>query len=468
MVVGDFPIETDTIVIGAGPGGYVAAIRAAQLGQKVTIVEKGNLGGVCLNVGCIPSKALLNVSHRFEQAQHGADLGITAENVSLDFDKVQSFKGSVVSKLTGGVESLLKGNKVEIVRGEAYFVDEHSLRVMDDKSAQTYNFKNAIVATGSRPIQIPNFEFGGRILDSTGALNLQEVPKKLVVVGGGYIGSELGTAYANFGTEVTILEGAKEILGGFEIQMVAPVKKEMKAKGMIIETEALAKSAEETDNGVKVTYEVKGEEKTIEADYVLVTVGRRPNTDELGLEEVGVKLTDRGLVEVDKQSRTSVDSIYAIGDIVPGLPLAHKASYEAKVAAEAIAGQNSEVDYIGMPAVCFTEPELAQVGYTEAQAKEEGLDIKASKFPYQANGRALSLNDTNGFVKLVTLKEDDTLIGAQVVGTNASDVIAELGLAIEAGMNAEDIALTVHAHPTLGEMSMEAAEKALGLPIHTM
>ncbi|WP_353419185.1 dihydrolipoyl dehydrogenase [Staphylococcus delphini] len=468
MVVGDFPIETDTIVIGAGPGGYVAAIRAAQLGQKVTIVEKGNLGGVCLNVGCIPSKALLNVSHRFEQAQHGADLGITAENVSLDFDKVQSFKGSVVSKLTGGVESLLKGNKVEIVRGEAYFVDEHSLRVMDDKSAQTYNFKNAIVATGSRPIQIPNFEFGGRILDSTGALNLQEVPKKLVVVGGGYIGSELGTTYANFGTEVTILEGAKEILGGFEKQMVAPVKKEMKAKGMIIETEALAKSAEETDNGVKVTYEVKGEEKTIEADYVLVTVGRRPNTDELGLEEVGVKLTDRGLVEVDKQSRTSVDSIYAIGDIVPGLPLAHKASYEAKIAAEAIAGQNSEVDYIGMPAVCFTEPELAQVGYTEAQAKEEGLDIKASKFPYQANGRALSLNDTNGFVKLVTLKEDDTLIGAQVVGTNASDVIAELGLAIEAGMNAEDIALTVHAHPTLGEMSMEAAEKALGLPIHTM
>ncbi|REH81146.1 dihydrolipoyl dehydrogenase [Staphylococcus felis] len=468
MVVGDFPIETDTIVIGAGPGGYVAAIRAAQLGQKVTIVEKGNLGGVCLNVGCIPSKALLHASHRFEEAQHGEDLGIKAENVTLDFNKVQGFKGSVVNKLTGGVEALLKGNKVEIVKGEAYFVDSNSLRVMDDKSAQTYNFKNAIIATGSRPIEIPNFKFGGRILDSTGALNLDEVPKKLVVVGGGYIGSELGTAYANFGTEVTILEGAKEILGGFEKQMVAPVKKAMKAKGMTIETEALAKSAEETDNGVKVIYEVKGEEKTIEADYVLVTVGRRPNTDELGLEEVGVKLTDRGLVEVDKQSRSSVSSIYAIGDIVPGLPLAHKASYEAKVAAEAIAGQNSEVDYIGMPAVCFTEPELAQVGYTEAQAKEEGIEYKASKFPYQANGRALSLDDTTGFVKLITLKEDDTLIGAQVVGTSASDVISELGLAIEAGMNAEDIALTVHAHPTLGEMSMEAAEKALGLPIHTM
>ena len=454
MVVGDFPIETDTIVIGAGPGGYVAAIRAAQLGQKVTIVEKGDLGGVCLNVGCIPSKALLHASHRFVEAQHSENLGIIAESVSLKFDKVQEFKQSVVNKLTGGVEGLLKGNKVDIVRGEAYFVDENSLRVMDEKSAQTYNFKNAIIATGSRPIEIPNFEFGKRVIDSTGALNLQEVPGKLVVVGGGYIGSELGTAFANFGSEVTILEGAKEILGGFEKQMVQPVKKGMKEKGVEIITEAMAKNAEETENGVKVTYEAKGEEKTIEADYVLVTVGRRPNTDEL--------------LEVDKQSRTSIKNIYAIGDIVPGLPLAHKASYEGKVAAEVISGQASEVDYIGMPAVCFTEPELAQVGYTEAQAKEEGLDFKASKFPYAANGRALSLDDTTGFVKLITLKEDDTVIGAQVAGNGASDIISELGLAIEAGMNAEDIALTVHAHPTLGEMTMEVAEKAIGLPIHTM
>lgn len=451
MVVGDFPIETDTIVIGAGPGGYVAAIRAAQLGQKVTIVEKGNLGGVCLNVGCIPSKALLHASHRFVEAQHSENLGVIAESVSLNFQKVQEFKSSVVNKLTGGVEGLLKGNKVNIVKGEAYFVDNNSLRVMDEKSAQTYNFKNAIIATGSRPIEIPNFKFGKRVIDSTGALNLQEVPGKLVVVGGGYIGSELGTAFANFGSEVTILEGAKDILGGFEKQMTQPVKKGMKEKGVEIVTEAMAKSAEETDNGVKVTYEAKGEEKTIEADYVLVTVGRRPNTDELGLEELGVKF-----------------AIYAIGDIVPGLPLAHKASYEAKVAAEAIDGQAAEVDYIGMPAVCFTEPELATVGYSEAQAKEEGLAIKASKFPYAANGRALSLDDTNGFVKLITLKEDDTLIGAQVVGTGASDIISELGLAIEAGMNAEDIALTIHAHPTLGEMTMEAAEKAIGYPIHTM
>ncbi len=468
MVVGDFPIETDTIVIGAGPGGYVAAIRAAQLGQKVTIVEKGELGGVCLNVGCIPSKALLSASHRFHNAQHSEDMGVVAEKVALNFEKVQEFKNGVVKKLTGGVAGLMKGNKIDVVNGEAYFVDENNLKVMTEKASQTYTFKNAIIATGSRPIEIPNFKFGKRVIDSTGALSLQEVPKKLVVVGGGYIGSELGTAYANFGSEVTILEGAKDILGGFEKQMTQIVKKGLKAKGVEIVTEAMAKSAVETDNGVKVTYEAGGETKEIDADYVLVTVGRRPNTDELGLEELGLKMSDRGLVEVDEQSRTSISNIYAIGDIVAGPPLAHKASYEAKVAAEAIAGEKSAVDYLGIPAVCFTEPELATVGYTEASAKEEGLEIKAAKFPFAANGRALALNETAGFVKLIALKENGLLIGAQVAGTGASDIIAELGLAIETGMTAEDVSLTIHAHPTLGEISMEAAEVALGTPIHTM
>ncbi|WP_271400531.1 dihydrolipoyl dehydrogenase [Salinicoccus roseus] len=468
MVVGDFPIETDTIVVGAGPGGYVAAIRAAQLGQKVTIVEKNVLGGVCLNVGCIPSKALISSSHRFHQAQHSEDMGVITEDVKLDFSKVQSFKDSVVKKLTGGVEGLLKGNKVEIVKGEAYFVDENKMKVMDEKQSQTYEFKNAIIATGSRPIEIPGFKFGKRVLDSTGALALEEKPEKLVVIGGGYIGSELGTAYANFGTEVTILEGAKDILGGFEKQMTQLVKKNLKKKGVKIETEAMAKEAEETDDGVKVTYEVKGETKEIEADYVLVTVGRRPNTDELGLEELGIKMTDKGIVEVDKQSRTSVKNIFAIGDIVPGLPLAHKASYEAKVAAEAIAGEKSEVDYLGMPAVCFTEPELATVGHNEASAKEAGFEVKTGKFPFAANGRALGLNETDGFVKLVSRKEDGLLLGAQVAGTGASDIIAELGLAVETGMTAEDIALTIHAHPTLGEIPMEAADVVLGKPIHTM
>ncbi|MCM3787705.1 dihydrolipoyl dehydrogenase [Domibacillus indicus] len=466
MVVGDFPIETDTIVIGSGPGGYVAAIRAAQLGQKVTIVEKENLGGVCLNVGCIPSKALLTAAHRFEQAKHSDDIGIIAEAVSVNFDKVQEWKAGVVNKLTGGVEGLLKGNKVEIVRGEAYFNDANTLRVMGEDSAQTYTFKNAIIATGSRPIEIPNFKFSNRVIDSTGALSLKEIPKKMVVVGGGYIGSELSTAYADFGTEVTILEGAPEILGGFEKQMSAIVKRNMKKKGIEIVTSAMAKSAVETENGVKVTYEAGGKEETIEADYVLVTVGRRPNTDEMGLEGIGVKVAERGLVEVDKQCRTSVENIYAIGDIVSGPPLAHKASYEGKIAAEAIAGEKSEVDYLAIPAVCFTEPELATVGYSEAQAKEENIEIVSAKFPFAANGRALALNSTDGFVKVVSRKEDGLIIGAQIAGSGASDMVAELGLAIEAGMTLEDVAMTIHAHPTLAEMTMEAAEVALGTPIH--
>ncbi|GIN74189.1 dihydrolipoyl dehydrogenase [Bacillus sp. J14TS2] len=468
MVVGDFPIETDTIVIGAGPGGYVAAIRAAQLGQKVTIVEKGNLGGVCLNIGCIPSKALISASHRYENALESEEFGIKTEKVSLDFSKLQEWKGSVVNKLTSGVEGLLKGNKVEIVKGEAYFVDDHNIRVMDEKSAQTYTFKNAIIATGSHPIELPTFKFSDRVLDSTGVLNLKELPEKLVVIGGGYVGTELGTAYANLGTEVTILEGADDILSGFEKQMTSLVKRGLKKKKVDVVTKAMAKGVEEAKDGVKVTYEAGGKEEVAEADYVLVTVGRKPNTDELGLEQVGVKLDDRGLIEVDKQCRTTVNNIYAIGDIVPGLPLAHKASYEGKIAAEAISGQPSEVDYLGMPAVVFSEPELATVGYTEKQAKDEGIDIKAAKFPFAASGRALSLNSTEGFMKLITRKEDGLVIGAQIAGSNASDMISELSLAIEAGMTAEDIAMTIHAHPTLGEITMEAAEVALGTPIHIM
>lgn len=466
MVVGDFPIETDTIVVGAGPGGYVAAIRAAQLGQKVTVVEKGELGGVCLNVGCIPSKALINAAHKYENAKHSDDIGIMAENVTVDFSKVQKWKESVVKKLTGGVAGLLKGNKVEVVKGEAYFVDANTIRVMDEKSAQTYTFKNLIIATGSRPIELPTFKFSKRVIDSTGALNLPEIPEKLVVVGGGYIGSELGTVYANFGTEVTILEGAEDILSGFEKQMTALVKKSLKKKGVKIVTKAMAKGVEETDNGVIVTYEANGKEEKVEADYVLVTVGRRPNTDELGLEQVGIELTERGLIKVDKQCRTNISNIYAIGDVIEGPPLAHKASYEGKVAAEAISGHPSEVDYLAIPAVCFTDPELATVGYSEEQAKAEGIEIAVGKFPFAANGRSLALNNSEGFLKLITRKEDGLVIGGQIAGPGASDMIAEIGLAIEAGVTAEDIAMTIHAHPTLGEITMEAAEVALGSPIH--
>ncbi|WCG05093.1 dihydrolipoyl dehydrogenase [Vagococcus lutrae] len=467
MVVGDFAIELDTVVIGAGPGGYVAAIRAAQMGQKVAIVEREYIGGVCLNVGCIPSKALISAGHKYQEALDSEIFGVKTEKVSLDFEQTQNWKNNtVVNKLTSGVEFLLKKNKVEILNGEAFFIDGHNLRVIHGDEAQTYSFNNAIVATGSRPIEIKGFKFGGRIIDSTGGLNLTEVPKKLVIVGGGVIGAELGGAYANLGSEVTILEGSPQIIPNFEKDMVRLVEKSFKEKGMTVVTNAMAKGAVDNGDSVTVTYEADGKEQSIEADYVMVTVGRRPNTDELGLEVAGVEMNDRGLVMVDEQGRTNVESIFAIGDIVPGAALAHKASYEAKIAAEAIAGKPVAVDYIGMPAVAFTDPELATVGYTEKQAKEEGLDVKATKFPLGGNGRALSLNQTEGFVRLVTTKEDNVIIGAQVAGINASDIIAELGLAIEAGMNAEDIALTIHSHPSLAESVMDTAEMALGLPIH--
>lgn len=469
MVVGDFAEEIDTLVVGAGPGGYVAAIRAAQLGQKVTIVEKGNLGGVCLNVGCVPSKALIQAGHRFHEANEGAEnMGITSKGADVDFTKVQEWKGGVVEKLTGGVESLLKANKVNIVKGEAYFSDKDQVKVSTDEySSQTYKFNNCIIATGSRPVELKPLPFGKRVLDSTGGLNLEEIPKSMIVVGGGYIGIEMAGAYANLGTEVTVLEGESRILSqGFEKQMTQPVQKKLKAQGVDIQTEAFAQGVEESEDSVTLTAEVKGEEKTFEAEYVLVAVGRRPNTEELGLEQIGVEIGERGLIQVNEQSRTSVDNIYAIGDIVPGLPLAHKASYEAKVAAEAIAGEAAAVDYLGMPMVVFSDPELASVGYTEEDAKEAGFDVKSAKFPFQANGRALSLDVSEGFMKLITRKDDGLVIGAQIVGPNASDMIAEAGLAIEAGMTAEDVAMTVHAHPTLGEITMETAEAALGMPIH--
>lgn len=466
MVVGDFAKEVDTLVIGAGPGGYVAAIRAAQLGQKVTIVEKETLGGVCLNVGCIPSKALISAGHKYHDAKNSEDIGITVENVALDFSKVQKWKSSVVNKLTSGVEGLLKGNKVDIVKGEAYFVDENTVRIMDEKSSQTYKFNNCIIATGSSPIELPAFKWSKRVLSSTGALALEEVPKKMVVIGGGYIGIELGSAYANLGTELTILEGEKQILAGFEKQMSQLVSKRLKKNGAEIHLNALAKSVEETADGVKVTAQIKGETQTFEADCVLVTVGRRANTDELGLEQVGIEMTDRGLVKVDKQCKTNINGIYAIGDIVDGPALAHKASYEAKVAAEVISGHAAEVDYLAIPAVVFSGPELASVGLTESQAKEEGYEVIVSKFPFAANGRALSLNATDGFMKMVTRKADGLVLGVQIAGTNASDMISEACVAIEAGMTAEDIAMTIHAHPSLGEITMETAEVAIGMPIH--
>ncbi|GFN32345.1 dihydrolipoyl dehydrogenase [Paenibacillus xylaniclasticus] len=467
MVVGDASLDIDTLVIGAGPGGYVAAIRAAQLGQSVLCVDKANVGGVCLNVGCIPSKALISAAHQYEAATHGAAFGITVGDVNVDWSKVQEFKNGVTKKLTGGVASLLKANKVEYFNGEVMFINANEARVFNDQEAPRYRFKNCIIATGSRPIELKAFPYGGRILSSTEALSLPEIPKSLVVIGGGYIGIELGQMYSKFGTKVTIIEGADAIMPGFDKDMSNIVAKKLKTKDVNIVTGASAKSAEQTADSVKVTYTVGDKEEVVEADYLLVTVGRRPNTDgELGLDLIGIELTDRGLVKVDHQGRTNIPHIFAIGDIVPGAALAHKAMYEGRVAAEAIAGLPSVVDYKCIPAVAFSDPECAAVGYTEKEAKEKGHNVKVGKFPFAANGRALSLNGTEGFVKIVSDADNGLVLGAQIVGIEASNMIAELGLAIEMGATLEDIALTIHAHPTLGEIVLDAAEVALGHPIH--
>jgi dihydrolipoamide dehydrogenase len=468
LVVGDFATDVDVLVVGAGPGGYVAAIRAAQLGKSVVVVDKAEVGGVCLNRGCIPSKALISASHRYEEMKHSGDMGITAGEVSVDFAKVQAWKQGVVDKLTGGVKSLLKGNNIEVIAGEAFFVEPDTVSVSNDQEGRRYKFNHCIIATGSRPIELKAFPFGGRILSSTEALALREIPKRMVVIGGGYIGIELGQTYARFGTKVTVLEGADTILPGFEPELTRLVQRKLKASGADIVTGAVAKSASVTGDEVTVTYEAGGEEKQVVADYVLVTVGRRPNTNDIGLENIGVKMTDRGLIEIDRQCRTSVPNIYAIGDIVAGPALAHKASYEGKVAAEAIAGLPSEIDYKCIPAVVFSDPEIAGVGLSEAEAVKQGIEVAVGKFNFAANGRALSLNAGEGFVKLVADKKTGLVLGGQIAGPGASDLIAEIALAVEMGATLEDIALTIHAHPTLGEVVMETAEVALGHPIHAM
>jgi dihydrolipoamide dehydrogenase len=468
MVVGTFSTEVDVVVIGAGPGGYVAAIRAAQLGKKVVIVDRREIGGVCLNRGCIPSKALISAAHRYESAQHGENIGITASDVKVDFAKVQQWKQSIVEKLTGGVGQLLKGHKVEIVSGEAFFNAPNIVTVGSEDNATRYEFQHCIIATGSRPIELKPFPFGGRILSSDEALALQEIPKSMVVIGGGYIGVELGQTFAKFGTKVTILEGAEHILPGFEKQLIQPVSKNLKKSNVDIFTGALAQTSEATDKDVTVTFKVGEEEKSVTADYVLVTVGRRPNTNDIGLESIGLKMTDRGLIEIDNQCRTNLPNVYAIGDIVPGAALAHKASYEGKVAAEAIAGLDSVIDYKVIPAVVFSEPEIASVGLNETEAKEKGYHVLTGRFSFGANGRSLALDNTEGYVKIVADKETGVVVGSQIVGPEASNLIAELGLAIEMGATLEDIALTIHAHPTLGEIVMEAAEGALGHSVHQM
>jgi dihydrolipoamide dehydrogenase len=469
----------DAVVIGAGPGGYPAAIRLGQLKVKTAIIEREYMGGVCLNVGCIPSKAVIHAAKMFDKLGHSEDIGImSAGKPTLDMKKLQAWKGGVVTKLTGGVRTLLKGNGVEIIEGTAKLEksgpDGHRITVKGKVGDQTIIAKNIVLATGSRPLEIPGFKIDQkRVIDSTGALALEAVPGRMIVIGGGYIGLELGMVYAKFGTKVTVVEATPSLLGSMDKDCVAVVARKLKKMGVEVMLSTKAKSWEDKGDRAVLTVELEGESggkktATIDTDTILLSIGRRPNSENLGLDAAGVTLDKRGFVVADDQLRTNVGGIYAIGDLIGGMMLAHKATKEGEVVAEVIAGHKAAFDVRTIPAVVFTDPEIATTGLTEDEAKANGRTIKVGKFPFAALGRALSVNDTDGFVKVIADAKSGELLGAHIVGNGASDLIAEATLAIEMGAVADDLRLTIHAHPTLSEAIMEAAAVALGEAIHVI
>lgn len=471
MVVGDIPTGTEVLVIGGGPGGYAAAIRAAQLGKEVVLVEREALGGICLNVGCIPSKALISAATAYHRLQQEAERGIIVDNARVDLDKLQDWKAGVVKRLTNGVRQLCEGNGVTIVSGTATFTGPNQVLVESPDNATTFQFDNAIIATGSRPIELPTFPFDGRyVLNSTHALALRELPQHLLVIGGGYIGLELGTVYAKLGSQVTVVEMTDQLLPGTDPELVRVVERRLRRLGVKVHLNTAAESMETAGDGVRVTLRKQGapdgETVQIDADRVLVTVGRRPNSDELNLEKAGVAVDERGFIRVDEQMRTSAGHIFAIGDVVGGPLLAHKATHEGLVAAEVIAGNAAAFEPTSIPAVVFTDPEIATVGLTEQQAKEAGYNVLVGRFPFQASGRALTTGDTDGFVRVVADADTRVILGVQIVGPSASDLISEGVLAVEMAARLEDVALSIHPHPTLSEAIMEAAEAASGKAIH--
>ncbi|MDQ3338796.1 MAG: dihydrolipoyl dehydrogenase [Myxococcota bacterium] len=466
----------DAVVIGAGPGGYPAAIRLGQLKVKTAVIEREYMGGVCLNVGCIPSKAVIHAAKMYEKLGKVDELGISIPGApTLDMKKLQTWKGGVVTKLTSGVRTLLKGNGVEIIEGTAKLEksgpDGHRITVSGGKSGtQTIIAKNIVIATGSRPLEIPGFKIDQkRVIDSTGALALDAVPPRMIVIGGGYIGLELGMVYAKFGSKVTVVEAMPRLLGTMDKDCVGVVERKLKKMGVEVMLSTKAKSFEDKGDRAVLTVELAdGKTATIDTDKILMSIGRRPNSENLGLDTLGVKV-EKGFIQVDDHMRTNVGGIYAIGDVVGGMMLAHKATKEGEVVAEVIAGHKAAFDVRTIPAVVFTDPEIATTGLTEDEAKAKGhATLKVGKFPFAALGRALSVNDTDGFVKVIADGKTGELLGVHIVGNGASDLISEAALAIEMGAVAEDLRLTIHPHPTLSEAMMEAAAVALGEAIHVI
>ena len=460
-------LKFNTVVVGAGPGGYPCAIRLGQLGVETLCIERDSWGGVCLNVGCIPSKALITAGKRMEEIRGAAAMGITVGEPSIDMVKLQEWKQGIVTKLTGGVAHLLKANKVETLKGNATFVGPKTLEVDTADGKVKVECENLVLATGSRPIEIPGFSYAdARICDSTKALALNEVPGRVVVIGGGYIGLELGQMLRKVGAEVTVVEMSDDIMPGFDPDVVKLLNRKLKKSGITVLRKTAAKGWEESDDGAVVKVEGPDGAKEIPADAILVTVGRRPNSE--GLEATGVTIGPKGQIEVDSQLQTNVPGVYAIGDVAEGMMLAHKASHDGEIAAEVIAGHNAHNDAKTVPAVVFTDPEIATAGMMEHEAKAEGYEVKVGKMPFAALGRAMTTNTTEGFIKVILDAEDDRVLGVTITGPHASDLISECALAVEMDAEAMDIGLTIHPHPTLGEGVMEATKAALGQAIHVV
>ena len=472
MVVGDVTTGTELLIIGAGPGGYVAAIRAGQLGVDTTLVEKDAYGGTCLNHGCIPSKALISATDVAHDAREAEEMGIHADP-AVDLAGMVDWKDEVVDQLTGGVEQLCKANDVNLVEGRAEFADENTVRVAhggEGQGSESIEFEHAIVATGSRPVEVPNFEFDGEhVISSRDALALDSVPDSLVVVGAGYIGMELATVFAKLGTDVTVVEMLDDILPPYEDDVSKVVKDRAEELGIDFFFGEAASDWEESGDGITVRTENEdGEVSEFGAEKALVAVGRAPVTDTLNLDAVGLETDEDGFLATDDRARTDVESVFAVGDVAGEPMLAHKGMKEGEVAAEVVAGEPSALDYQAVPAAVFTDPEIGTVGMTEEEAEEAGFSPVVGQMPMQASGRALTLGDTDGFTRVVADDDAGFILGAQVVAPEASELIAEFGLAIEMGATLEDVAATIHTHPTLGETVMEAVENAQGKAIHTL
>jgi len=459
----------DAVVIGAGPGGYVAAIRLAQLGKRAALVEKeSTLGGVCLNWGCIPSKALIATANLLEEIRNAADRGILVEAPRVDIAKLRALKNDVVKRHVGGVGQLEKGNGVEVVKGTATFVAPNAVEV---KGAEPVRLEAPafIVATGARPIELPGFPFDGKdVWTAKDAVDLPEIPKRLVCIGGGVIGMELGTFYAKLGSQVTYVEALPQILTGVDPEAVRLIQKGIRQRGGTVLVNAKAKGFERKGGALVVKVELDGKPQELECDKILVGVGFRPNSEGIGLDKIGVKVGPKGFPEVNEQLRTSVPSIFAIGDLIGPPFLAHKGFKEGEIAAEAIAGMKSARDWVALPSGIFTDPEIGMVGLSEEEARAQGYDPIVGKFPFAALGRASAIGHTEGFAKVVGDRTSKLLLGATICGAEAADMVAEAALALEMGAYLEDVALTIHAHPTMPEAFMEACKAALGEAIHVL